>query len=129
MTLLPGEKEAILTTAETLSESADASARSRWICGVIFPLAPAAAGLVYATRAGSIWLQSETWSAIVRHDVVKSLGPALLLLSAAVFMHTHFFWTPHPRWHFAGWLGKNAAALVFAAVLLLVAADGVVGIF
>jgi hypothetical protein len=52
----------------------------------------------------------------------------VLLLAIALFMHAHYFWTPHARWSFVGHAGKAVSALTIASLLLFAAIAGIAGL-
>ena len=123
----PGDGQGFVKIAESVAADADADPFSRWIAGVIFAAIVAGFGVVHFVAAAG-WPPLH-WLFKVWHVREASSVAAVgwFLLALAVFMHAHFFWTPHPRWHALGRLGKIIGALVIAILLLIAAIGGVAG--
>ena len=120
MTFLRWEKEALLNAAESLSETADTDPRSRWIAGVGFALLPAILGTFLLGRMVWQYWQWENVNPSAMRVLQHYLAWGLGLLAIGALMHFHFFWTPHPKYHAVGWVGKNLAAGLIALIILTV---------
>lgn len=125
----PGNGEGIVRIAESFAEDADADSYSRWIAGVIFAAVIVAFGLAhFAAAAGwpPVRWMFQFWG-VRDSEVIIGIGG--FLLSVALFVHAHYFWTPSERWHALGHVGKILAALIIAALLLVAVVGGFVGWF
>ena len=118
MALLRGEKEAFLQTAESLGDSADGDPRSRWIMGVGFAAVPAIVGTIILWQMALRYMQWENINPSAARELQSYFAWGAGALGVAAFMHFHFFWTPHPKYHFVGWLGKILAAGLLVYILL-----------
>lgn len=127
MSLLRREKEAILLTTESLSESADCDPRSRWIIGVGFAAVPAIVGAIILWQMALRYVQWENINPSAARELQHYFAWGAGALGVAAFMHFHFFWTPHPKYHVVGWLGKNLAAGLLVYILLTVMFRAFVG--
>ena len=124
--LLPGEKEAIQCTAESLGDTADTDPRSHGIMGVGL----AAAGALFA--AVILWkvlIQCWQWAntPFATGELERQFTWGTGLLAASAFMHFHFFWTPSPKYHAIGQVGKTLAAGAIVVILLTALFRGFVG--
>jgi len=128
MTLLPGEKETIHRSVESLSDTADADPRSRWIMGVVFAAAPAIVGGIILLQVALQYGQWEKITPSASRELQRGFAWGACLLSVAAFMHFHFFWTPHAKFPAVGWIGKTAAAGLLVVILLAVLFRGFVGL-
>ncbi len=102
MGLLRTQNEDLLETAAALGESADENPISRWVKGVIFPVVPLLVSGFFALRALMRWMELDVVNSPARRELIFLAGFSLLFFNVAMFMHAHFFWTPHPRWHIVG---------------------------
>lgn len=115
------EDSARLTQAvESLAEDAEPDPFQRVIGGIILAAGVALAGVAHFAAAADwpmfAWL-FDLWH---WRRPISLVGVGGLLCAAAIFLHAHYFWTPHPRWHAWGRIAKCLAAILIVALLLAV---------
>lgn len=119
--------QSIIHVAESLASDADADIYSRWIGGVIFATMVACCGMAHFVAAGGWpplrWLFA-LWHV---HSATTIVGVGIAILAMALFMHAHYFWTPHTRWNAIGHVGKAAAMVILVTLLLVAVIGGFVG--
>ncbi len=114
--MLRRDSERLLDTAASLAEGAPDHPASRWGLGVLAPavLGLHALGWLWEGRAPFLMGRPLRWTEIRGAEAVCL---AVAALAGAAFLHAHFFWTPHPRFHGYGDLGKIVSLTGFVAAL------------
>jgi hypothetical protein len=101
---------ALIDLAESLGDNAAPDPLQRWILGVAAALPIGGDGL-YCVLARHAWvLTTRPLGLHERHGAdAVAVGGALLFLAA--FVHCHWFWSGHLRWHGYGQIGKVVAII------------------
>jgi hypothetical protein len=95
----------IFDVASDIADNAPDDPKSRWLWGVVAAGALAAYGVRCLILQRAIAPRSRP---IGVRELIGGDAMALgcLCLCVAAFMHAHWFWSGHPRWHGYGQLGK-----------------------
>jgi hypothetical protein len=112
----PHQKEAFLDLAESLAESADPDPARKWLLGLTTALALAGYG-VYCLLTQRAWVLQTRPLRIHEWQGTSALALGCLLVATGAFLHCHWFWNSHPRWHGWGEIGKLPALLGIIASL------------
>ena len=101
--------------AANVAENAPPDPAARWLLGAAASGILAAYG-VYCLATQTAWLpQTRPRLGLAEYSGSMALAVGCLLLAAAAFMHFHWFWSSHPRWHGVGQAGKLFALVGIVA--------------
>jgi hypothetical protein len=107
--------ERLVDLAADVAENAPPDPAARWMLGAAASGILAAYG-VYCLATQTAWLpQTRPRLGLAEYSGSMALAVGCLLLAAAAFMHFHWFWSSHPRWHGVGQAGKLFAIVAFIA--------------
>lgn len=112
--MLRRDSERLVETVESLADSAPDHPVSRGVFGAILPAILALHGVRGLWKGRMPFVGGRPLRWLELHGA-EALCLAAAALAAAAFLHAHFFWTPHPRFHGYGALGKIAGLLAFVA--------------
>lgn len=90
-----------------LAESTSAGRAQQWIVGVGLSALLALYSVVCMTSQRAMFLRSRPLG-IIEMQGANAVAVGVLYLSAALFMHCHWFWSAHPDCHGYAQLGKIA---------------------
>lgn len=101
-----GNRRGLLDFGEGLSESTTAGRVQQWVVGVGFAGCLGLYSIVCMVSQRATFLRVGRPSRIMIMLGTDAVAVGLLYLSAALFMHGHWFWSAHPEYHGYAHLGK-----------------------
>lgn len=93
---------------EALADSTSAGRVQQWIVGVGLAGLLAVYSIVCIVSQRALFLRGRRRLGIVEMQGTDAIAVGILYLSAALFMHCHWFWSAHPDYHGYAHLGKIA---------------------
>ncbi|MCA9043631.1 MAG: hypothetical protein KDA69_04875 [Planctomycetaceae bacterium] len=113
--------------AETLMDSAeDRSQGTIWGKGISLALVVAYFGVTCFLTNSATFISLRPMR-LITYSGVPAAALGFSCLAAAMFMHCHWVWSSHEKYHGYGTLGKLLAATAFVIALLTFAISGLIG--